>query len=106
MKGENNMDKAVIETFKKYLGENAEINIEAAILINALKLMKMEISKESNKFLDSFDTHTGYNYQPPKLNLSFNGVTAEVPIDFCEYCNAVQELMDTLIEETYANYNV
>lgn len=49
-------------------------------IMNALKLMRNDISKETEIFLDNMDL----GYEPPKFQISFNGATIELPINDSE----------------------
>ena len=98
------MDNVIIDTIIKFQEEIAETNPEMEILVKMLQLMGKDI--EANKFLDSVDEDGYRTYQPPKLTLSFNGISAEVPIDFCEYYDLIQKFLEKTIEFTEYYYNV
>lgn len=67
-------------------------------IYNALKLMRKDIQKETEIFLDSIDLDTPYN--PPKFKMSFNGAEIEIPIDFAEINNTIDDFFKDLIEAT------
>lgn len=100
------MDKVIIDTIIKFQEEIAETNPEMEIFVKMLELMKKDIEKEANKFLDSLDEDGYRPYQPPKLKLSFNGIEAEAPIDFCEFYDVIQSFLDKMIENTEYYYNI
>lgn len=91
----------IIETVNKFYEEIAETNTEMEITINALKLIKKEMDKEAVKF-----TESNYEYQPPKLQISFNGNDFGLPINDAEIFNALQDCFTEIIEDIEANYNV
>lgn len=54
------------------------------------------VQNETDIFLDSLELETPYS--TPNLEISFNGIKAEIPIDYAETNNEIQVFLENIAD--------
>lgn len=65
-------------------------------ILNAVKLISKDLEKTTCEMLDAWAEDKEYN--PPYYTISFNGASVDIPIDFAEINNELQEHLTNLID--------
>lgn len=66
------------------------------IILNAVKLIGKDVEKETNNMLDAWAEDK--DFTPQHYTISFNGNSVDIPLDFAEINNEIQEHLQNLAE--------